>query len=207
VILWLASHWPWLACAAFAALCVFVPAVAGFLFGTKVGRVLLVVGLALGVGYWQRTDGYADGYRAADAHRKEWESAAALRVADANLAESEANRKAEQTRVDAMALGESQYQRGRNDEKAAVASVLADVDAGRYVLRSSLRCPRPAPEGGAGAPGPFAALGDGPAAGAGILSAEDVRAFVRLAADADGVLARAYRCKGIAEDDRKPVTP
>jgi len=201
-MLWLASYWPWLACGAFVALCVFVPAVAGFLFGTKAGRVVLVVGLSVGVGYWQRTDGYADGFKAADAHRVEWQTAAALQVKSAALAESEANRKAEQTRVDAMALGESQYQRGREDEKAAVAGVLGDVAAGRYVLRSSLRCPRP-PESGSAATGAAPAIGDGAGAGGWVLSPDDVQFLVRYAGEADTVSARLGRCKAIAEDDRK----
>jgi hypothetical protein len=208
-MLWLASHWLWLAGASFVALCFAIPGTAAFLFGTKFGRVLFLTVALLAVGYWQRTDGYADGYRAADTKaqiaQKEWERAAALQVYSAALGESEANRKAEQARVDAIALGEKAYTRGRADEKAAADAVVADVAAGRYVLRRSLQCPavRAANQSGTAAPGAAAALGDGAAAGAGGVSAGDVQFLVRFAEKADGVSARARSCQGIAVGDRK----
>jgi hypothetical protein len=139
MMLWLASHWLWLAGAAGIALCMAIPGTATFLFGTKLGRALFLTAALLCVGYWQRTDGYADGYRKAEGKREEWMRAAALQVASASLAESEANRKTERIRAESVNRIAGAYERGLTDAKKQGDAVAAGLRAGSLRLREQWR--------------------------------------------------------------------
>lgn len=112
-----------------------------------------------------------------------------------------AARTEEQTRaryVDGVATA---YEKGKADAQAAVAGVLDDVRAGRYVLRSRFQCPAirsaPAPPAGPG-------RGDGAAAPA-VLSSEDVQFLVRFAGDAEGVRQQLGACQAVIAGDRKVI--
>jgi hypothetical protein len=112
-----------------------------------------------------------------------------------------AARTEEQTRARYIAGVGDAYERGKADAQAAVAGVLDDVRAGRYVLRSRFQCPAirsaPAPPAGPG-------RGDGAAAPA-VLSSEDVQFLVRFAGDAEGVRQQLGACQAVIAGDRKVI--
>jgi hypothetical protein len=126
---------------------------------------------------------------------------AATSAAASALAASEAARTEEQTRARYIAGVGDAYERGKADAQAAVAGVLDDVRAGRYVLRSRFQCPAirsaPAPPAGPG-------RGDGAAAPA-VLSSEDVQFLVRFAGDAEGVRQQLGACQAVIAGDRKVI--
>lgn len=201
MLLWIASHWLWIAGAAFVALCFAIPGTAAFLFGTKFGRVVFLTVSLLAVGYWQRTDGHADGVRETTAKyeqsRKEWERAAALQVASASLAESEAIRAAEEARNGAINSAGVAYQRGLQDGKAAVEGTVADLRADNLQLRKRFQCPAASP---AGATATSAAGGDGEAQPG--LSRADAEFLVRLAGEADDAVRQLTACQAVIDADR-----
>lgn len=201
MLLWLASNWPWFAAVAAVALVVCVPGLAGFLFGTKLGRVILVVALTLGVGFWQRTDGFAEGYQSSEAAHKAEADRVAERELVATALVSEANRKAERARTGALHSADVAYQRGLSDGKAAVDVSVGDVHAGR--VRDRFKCPTP--QGGAGAPAASAGLGDGGAPRG--LSDADAEFLVRFAGEADDTRRQLAACQVVVRADREAVTP
>jgi hypothetical protein len=143
ILLWLGSHWLWLAGAALVALCFAIPGTWSFLTATKLGRTLFLTVALLAVGYWQRTDGHSDGWNERDAianrEKSDWQTAAALQVADATLAESEANRQVEHERADSVNRIADAYERGKNDAIALEARTVADLRAGTLRLREQWR--------------------------------------------------------------------
>jgi hypothetical protein len=127
---------------------------------------------------------------------------AAKRAADSSVAAalkaSEAARAEEQTRARYIAGVADAYDKGKADAQAAVAGVLDDVRAGRYILRDRFKCPAirsaPAPPAGAIA---------SDAAAPAVLSDDDVQFLVRFAGDAEGVRQQLIACQAVIQADRQ----
>jgi hypothetical protein len=129
---------------------------------------------------------------------------AAKRAVDSSmaaaLAASEAARTEEQTRARYMAGVANAYDKGKADAQAAVAGVLDDVRAGRFVLRDRFRCPAIR-----SAPAPPASADIGDAAAPAVLSGDDVQFLVRFAGDADGVRQQLIACQAVVAADRQVI--
>lgn len=199
VLNWLGGHWLLAGPAVLALLCGVAPAI-GFavlrwLVGTRPGVLLLCAYAALALVLWARSQAYAQGVADTRATLQPVADRAALKAERAARAE-------EATRTRYLAGVDAAYQRGLSDANAAVAGVLDDVRAGRYVLRQSLRCPavRSAPASPAGA-------GQRDDAAAGVLPDATVLDLVRLAGDADGVRQQLIACQSVVRADRAEVTP
>lgn len=117
------------------------------------------------------------------------------------FATSEAYRAEEWMRARYIAGTSAAYEEGKARAKAAADGIVADVRAGRYVLRESLRCPAsPAAEATAG-PG----VSDGSAAPRGGVDGEDVQFLVRFAGDAELVSEQLRACQAVIRADRVQI--
>src|SRR5690606_18676978 len=114
--------------------------------------------ILLAVVAWWGWTGHA-AYDALKARTDTERAIAAAEIAVARAQASEAARVEEQARAEAVAYADRTYQKGLKDGKAAADRVLADVAAGRLVLRDRFRCAPPG--GGAAAPAAGAGGGDG----------------------------------------------
>lgn len=145
---------------------------------------MLALGTAAGIQTW-RLD-----------HAQAAQAKAEKAAVAAQFAASEAARKEEQSRVQAVDAIARAYERGKSDGKAAADHVLAGVADGTYVLRNKFRCPARA-----AAEAPAGPAVSGGAEGAG-LSGEDVQFLVRFAAEADDVVRQLTACQAVTEADR-----
>jgi hypothetical protein len=175
-MLWLASHWSWLAGGGVLALLLAFPGAAQLVFATRAGRALVAVALVAGAIAWLWTARYAEGYRAAQADHEK-----------AALVAQGAARMTERNQAIRLAVIAERYEQEKRDgAQAAYDRALADVRSGRVRLRGPWACP---------VPGADATAAERDAAAR--LREEAASRVVRIGAEAD---ARLRACQALVRE-------